>query len=109
MYQYNATIVRVIDGDTCEINIDLGMKIFYRNSCRLAGINAPELNSPDEATRQAAIASKEFLVSTLPPGIKAVIDSKSLDKYGRPIVVIWLGVVNVNDLMISTGNAVVYK
>ena len=42
MYQYNATLVRVVDGDTVDAMIDLGFDIQVKKRIRLAGINAPE-------------------------------------------------------------------
>jgi micrococcal nuclease len=112
MYAYKATIVRVIDGDTVVLDIDLGFKIHHISPCRLAGINAPELNSKDEKVRLAAIASKEYLMTLLPEETEVVIVSRKLDKYGRPVVNIWQ-IQNkqkfVNHLMIDAGHATIYK
>jgi micrococcal nuclease len=112
MYTYKATIVRVIDGDTVVLNIDLGFKIHHITPCRLAGINAPEMNSKDEKVRAAAVQSKEYLMGLLPEEMEVTIISKKLDKYGRPVVH-FLAESNkyasVNDLMIDAGHAVIYK
>ena len=105
MYTYKAQVVRVIDGDTVVLNIDLGFKIYHVMSCRLAGVNAPELNSKDEAVKLAAVASKEYLMSLLPVGEWVEIVSRKLDKYGRAVV--WID--GVNNAMISEGHAVRYK
>ena len=105
MYTYKAQVVRVIDGDTVILNIDLGFNIFHVMSCRLAGVNAPEFNAKDEATRAVAIASKNYLMSILPVGEWIEIESKKLDKYGRAVVKIDY----VNDIMIEQGHAVEYK
>ncbi len=44
MYQYKAKIVRVIDGDTYEIDIDLGLSVWVRGErVRLYGVNTPEV------------------------------------------------------------------
>jgi len=112
MYTYKATIVRVIDGDTVVLNIDLGFKIHHISPCRLAGINAPEMNAKDEKVRAAAVASKEYLMTLLPEGVDVTIISKKLDKYGRPVV-FFLAESNkywsVNDLMRKSGHATIYK
>lgn len=92
MYTYKAKVGRVIDGDTVVMEIDLGFKIYHVMSCRLAGVNAPELNSKDEATKAAAVASKEYLMSLLPVGKEITIESTRLDKYGRALV--WMDGVN---------------
>ena len=112
MYTYKATIVRVIDGDTVVLNIDLGFKIHHISPCRLAGINAPEMNSKDEKVRAAAVASKEYLMGLLPEEMEVTIVSKKLDKYGRPVVDFLAEsnkYANVNDLMLRSKHAVIYK
>ncbi len=95
MYTYKAKVGRVIDGDTVVMEIDLGFKIYHVMSCRLAGVNAPELNEKEEASKVAAFASKEFLMWLLPVGKIVTIESKRLDKYGRALV--WID--GVNDKM----------
>jgi micrococcal nuclease len=42
MYNYRASVIKVVDGDTVDLRIDLGMSIFHDIRCRLLGINAPE-------------------------------------------------------------------
>lgn len=92
MYTYKAQVSRVIDGDTVVLEIDLGFKIFHIMSCRLVGVNAPELNAKDEAVKLAAVESKEYLMSLLPVGKEIIIKSTRLDKYGRALV--WMDGVN---------------
>jgi micrococcal nuclease len=112
MYTYKAEVIRVIDGDTVVLNIDLGFKIHHITPCRLAGINAPEMNAKDEKVRAAAVQSKEFLSGLLLEGMEVTIISKKLDKYGRPVVY-FLAESNkyasVNDLMLISKHAVIYK
>jgi micrococcal nuclease len=108
LYNYSAQALRVIDGDTVELNIDLGLKVFRRESCRLSGINAPELNAIDPDVRAAAQASRDHL-KFLIEGKTVFIKSKSLDKYGRPLVLIYTtDGLNVNQEMVKKGYAVVY-
>jgi len=112
MYTYKAEVIRVIDGDTVVLNIDLGFKIYHKTSCRLAGINAPEMNSKDEEVRAAAVESKEYLMRLLPEGADVTIISKKLDKYGRPVVDFLAESNNcwsVNSLMRKSGHATIYK
>ena len=42
MYEYNATVTHVVDGDTMDVTLDLGFDILYNNRIRLVGINTPE-------------------------------------------------------------------
>lgn len=81
-YQYRSIIVRVIDGDTVEADVDLGFGFWMRStpknpvSFRLAGCNLREKHEP--GGRQA----REYVVSLLPAGTQVVLTSIVNDKYG---------------------------
>lgn len=72
-----ATIVRVIDADTIETDLDLGWHLTYRAKIRLAGVNAPEL------TTAAGKTARAWLVDYLAAAGSVTVVSHSLDKYGR--------------------------
>lgn len=104
---YPATVIKVHDGDTCTLIIDLGFGITYTINCRLYGINAPELNT------DAGKASRAHLTQLLPTGPNGVtVLSYGWDKYGgRFDGVIWppkpsAGVVSYNRQMLTDGFAV---
>ncbi|MEN7973979.1 MAG: helix-turn-helix domain-containing protein [Verrucomicrobiota bacterium] len=109
LYHYNAQVQSVYDGDTCRVDIDLGLGSWIRNEkLRLLRINAPEMTGPDKAR---GAASRDYLRSLIDGRdvlIETVKDRRG--KYGRYLAEIWIereGVwVNVNDLMVSTGHAV---
>lgn len=46
MYEYQAIIRKVVDGDTFDVELDLGLEIRFRTRLRLAEVNAPELSTP---------------------------------------------------------------
>lgn len=76
-YQYNATIERVIDGDTLVLSLDLGFGIWlHRQTFRLVGINARELREIGGADAAA------YLRMIAPPGTTCTISSVKNDKYG---------------------------
>lgn len=102
MYQYNAVVNKIIDGDTVNLTIDLGFRLSYTANCRLSGINAPEMET--EAGKNSKIA----LTLLLGLGNKYLIESTGLDKYGRPIVTIIKGDTSMNQVMIEQGHAVKY-
>lgn len=69
VYTYRATVVRVIDGDTLVVNLDLGFHLTYRAHLRLAGVSAPELHEPEgpswkAALEQAVLAAPRVVVRT---------------------------------------------
>jgi micrococcal nuclease len=77
-----ATVVRVVDGDTLILDLDLGWRVWRRGErCRLAGINCPELRT------DAGHAAVTFVRELLPPMVLSTVifRSSSLDKYGRPL------------------------
>jgi endonuclease YncB( thermonuclease family) len=74
-----ATVVRVVDGDTFVLKLDLGWHITLEERCRIAGINAPELALEEG---QAALT---WARGALPIGMGVTFTSHSLDKYGRPL------------------------
>lgn len=110
LYQYRAVCLRIIDGDTVEMEIDLGMNIKWRGNCRLAGINAKEMNAFDPVDKAKAQAAKNWLLKNCPDWL--LIDSKDLDKYGRPIVVMYderSPGKSINDQMLELHLVDVYK
>lgn len=54
VYRYRARVIRVIDADTLDLDIDLGFRTSTRQSIRLRGVNAPELST--DAGRAARLA-----------------------------------------------------
>jgi micrococcal nuclease len=103
-YKYKAKVIRVIDGDTVVFSIDCGFKIKYEAECRFYGINTPELRKKEQ--KEAALVSKKWVEDNI--GTDVVIYSKEIDKYGRPLVVVYNGDLNLNDKLIELGLAVKY-
>jgi len=109
LYNYTATVVRVIDGDTVVLDIDLGFNIHHISPCRLYGINAYELRSKNAEEKVLAKKGLEELKCLLLEKSEVFIFSKELDKYGRPLVIIFNDKnVNVNAHMVDTKLAVTY-
>lgn len=76
-YDYNATVQRVIDGDTVVVNIDLGFGTWlHAQNMRLLGINARE------KADQGGAEAKANLEEILPFGTAIVLTSVKADKYG---------------------------
>jgi micrococcal nuclease len=61
MYEYKAKVVKVIDGDTYDMMVDLGFKVTMGMRVRLADVCTPELNAQDESERKKALEAKEFV------------------------------------------------
>ena len=104
-YKYIAKVLKVIDGDTVQLEIDFGFYIKYQLKGRLKGINAPEGKQTEAA---------DFLRTQLPIGSQVYIETeKTQEKYGRWLVTIWLGipyqVTSLNTELVSKGLAELYN
>jgi micrococcal nuclease len=66
MYEYRATIVKVIDGDTVDVDIDLGFGIVLSDErVRVMGIDTPESRTRDKVEKKFGLAAKARLKQLL--------------------------------------------
>jgi|WetSurMetagenome_2_1015567.scaffolds.fasta_scaffold07218_2 micrococcal nuclease len=109
MYEYSAQVLRVIDGDTLKLQIDLGFSVFVAQSCRLVRIDAPEMSTMQGFT------ARQFVVDTLATVTAIKVNTSKPDKYGRWLVDFFFQSpptgaqwINLSDLLLSTHHAVPY-
>lgn len=107
MYDYQATVIQVIDGDTLKLDVDLGFSVHRHETVRLYGINCPEKNT--EAGKAAIAYAANWLVSSGNRVMVYTIKDKR-EKYGRMLAVIYHdpGAKSLNDALIHAGHAVPY-
>jgi len=108
LYQYRFELIRVIDGDTIEVMLDLGIETYRRELIRLYGVNTPEKRG---ATKEAAMAAQAFTTSWLIGTFPFHLDSRSYkprEKYGRILGVVYRygDPVSLNDALLKAGHAV---
>jgi micrococcal nuclease len=111
MYEYHVKkVTNVVDGDTIDVEIDLGFDISFSSRVRLAGIDTPESRTRDKAEKVLGLESKEYLKSKIKDAKDVVIKTEkvnSSEKYGR--ILGWLFLdgskVSVNEQMIADGYA----
>ena len=66
MYEYNVTVTKVVDGDTVDVDIDLGFGMTYKKQrVRLMGIDTPESRTRDKVEKLFGKASKKHLKSLI--------------------------------------------
>ena len=83
MYEYNAELRRVVDGDTVDVTIDCGFNMHVKERVRLYGINTPESRTRDLEEKKRGLAAKDRLIEILESfGDKFVIKT-SVDKKGK--------------------------
>ena len=86
MHEYNCTIRRVVDGDTVDVDIDLGFGMWIHNErVRLYGIDTPESRTRDLEEKKAGLFAKDVVLHYLPEGSKQVLKTHKdkVGKYGR--------------------------
>jgi micrococcal nuclease len=115
MYQYKCKIIKVLDGDTVDIDLDLGFKIILANQrVRLAGVDTPESRTTIAEEKVRGLLSKKKLAEKLPIGSWQIIETQKPDsnddKFGRILGVFILeDGTRVNDWLIQNNYAVPYK
>ena len=106
MYEYAIKeVVRVVDGDTIDIIIDLGFNLTKKERVRLAGIDAPESRTTDLEEKKMGLESKEFLTRRLNDCVNLKVKTEKDGKYGRMLGWIHCGETNINEEMIYRGYA----
>jgi micrococcal nuclease len=111
MYEYKVKkVYKVVDGDTIDVDIDLGFNISYYQRVRLAGIDTPESRTTDKVEKALGLESKKRLDDILKASEKVVIRTQkpdSTEKYGR--ILGWLYIddqdLSVNEQLIRDGYA----
>ncbi|CAB4170329.1 COG1525 Micrococcal nuclease (thermonuclease) homologs [uncultured Caudovirales phage] len=115
MYQYKCKIIKVLDGDTVDIDLDLGFKIILANQrVRMAGVDTPESRTTIAEEKVRGLLSKKKLAEKLPIGSWQIIETQKPDsnddKFGRILGVFILeDGTRVNDWLIQNNYAVPYK
>jgi micrococcal nuclease len=111
MFEYYVKkVTNVVDGDTIDVEIDLGFSISFSSRVRLAGIDTPESRTSDKAEKVLGLESKEYLKSKIKDAKSVVIKTEKMDsseKYGRILGWVYLdgSEVSINEQMISEGYA----
>ena len=114
MWTYRAKVVRVIDGDTVDVDVDLGFGIWQKNErVRIMGIDTPESRTRDKVEKKFGLAAKAKLKSILGKTtvLKTTINKKGLDmkgKFGRVLGDFLQDDKSVAKTMCETGHAVTY-
>ena len=83
MHEYKCTIVKVIDGDTVDVDIDLGFGVWMKKErIRLYGIDTPESRTRDKEEKKYRLMSKNAVLSYLPHGSTQTLRTQK-DKAGK--------------------------
>jgi micrococcal nuclease len=111
MYEYRVKqVLKVVDGDTIDVDIDLGFNISFTQRVRLAGIDTPESRTTDKAEKVLGLEVKKHLGDLLKSATQIVIRTEkpdSTEKYGRILGWVFLdgSSESVNSALIAEGYA----
>ena len=84
MYQYKVTVTKVVDGDTVDVDIDLGFAVVLKKQrVRLYEIDTPESRTRDLEEKKFGLASKEYLKNKLKNATNIYLTSHDKGKFGR--------------------------
>ena len=114
MFEYYVKkVTKVVDGDTIDVDIDLGFDISFSSRVRLAGIDTPESRTRDKMEKALGLEAKAYLKSQIDSAKTIVIKTEKMnssEKYGR--ILGWLFLdgseVSMNEKMIADGYALGY-
>lgn len=107
MYEYRAKVIRVVDGDTVEVDVDLGFQIHTKMMLRLYGINAPEMKGPSRVAGQAAKKFLQDMIQSYGGVLRVRTLQDEQEKYGRYLAyLVFPDEVVANTIMVDSGHAV---
>jgi micrococcal nuclease len=112
MYQYKIKkINRIIDGDTVDLDIDLGFSVIISQTVRLKDIDAPETRTVNLDEKKLGVQSRDWLEQELSREGEWIIETTKEDKYGRILGTLYLvgDPVTLNEKMINEGVAKPYS
>lgn len=111
MFEYYVKkVTKVVDGDTIDVDIDLGFDISFSSRVRLAGIDTPESRTSDKIEKALGLEAKAFLKYAIDSAKTVIIKTEKLDsseKYGRILGWVFLdnSETSINEEMIKAGHA----
>jgi micrococcal nuclease len=111
MYEYRVKkVLKIVDGDTIDVDLDLGFDISFTQRVRLAGIDTPESRTTDKYEKALGLEVKDKLKKSIEAAKTIVIRTEkpdSTEKYGRILGWVFLdeNPVSINQTLIDEGFA----
>ena len=111
MYTYKAKLIRIVDGDTIDEEIDLGFDTIVRKRIRLFGIDTPETKTKDMNEKTKGLAAKQRLTELLNSEFVVETILNKRGKYGRVLGVVYNLLdddkrLNINEALVEEGHAI---
>ena len=112
MHEYKCKILRIVDGDTVDVDVDLGFGIWmHKDRVRLLGIDTPESRTRDKEEKRFGLLSKKYLQDHYPVGSMAVLRTHKdkTGKFGRILGELVWEDSTINKIMVDEHYAVLYN
>ena len=112
MFRFNAQLVRVVDGDTIDADIELGFSVFMRDRIRLMGIDTPESRTRNLQEKSWGLAAKHRLIELLAETngeFTLVTEDMEKGKFGRVLGTIEINGKDANQTLIEENFAIPYE
>jgi micrococcal nuclease len=109
VYEYRANLVKVVDGDTVDVDIDLGFGVWLRDErVRIMGIDTPESRTRDKVEKLFGLAAKDRVKSMLENNV--ILNEDMKGKFGRILGDFFIESEGklLTEVMIDEGHAVPY-
>mgnify|MGYP003109825772 FL=1 len=111
MYEYKCEVVKIIDGDTVDVILDLGFSILHKARVRLYAIDTPESRTRNKDEKVRGLLSKSFVVQNVNAAEQCVIQTHLKDskgKFGRVLGTLVTDGLDVNQALVDNHLAVSY-
>ena len=105
--EFKAKVKRVVDGDTLDVEIDLGFHLTLNERIRLIGVDTPETRTSDPVEKANGLKSKEFVIGFVADG-NVIIRVHGFGKFGRPLVDLYKSDICLNERLVHLGLAAPY-
>ena len=112
MYEYGCQVTRVVDGDTIDVDLDLGFDIIYKCRVRLYGIDTPESRTRNKDEKVRGKLAAKFLKDAILNGKNVILQTQLKDskgKFGRVLASVVVDGININQQMVTNHLAVRYE
>ena len=112
MYEYGCKVTRVVDGDTIDVDLDLGFDIIYKCRVRLYGIDTPESRTRNKDEKVRGKLAAKFLQDAISNGENVILQTQLKDskgKFGRVLASVLVDGININQQMVTNHLAVRYE
>ena len=108
---YRAEVLRVLDGDTVDVNVDLGFGVYTKQRLRIYGVNSPEKDTEAgkaalQFVSETLYGASEVHIRTMKQSIRS--DAEKKEKYGRYLVQLVVDGESLDSIIIKAGHGQAY-